>query len=476
MNGWDVSSLVNVPFVNNAIRTQGASPPSMKIATDVLSVKAQFGTWQITTGGAPSFPMFNLPLLSISGTASKKGQILATFDYQNLEAKIQLVLKFIDGDAGGQDLVVDSRNPPTSVVSLLDGKGQALSQTNGIDDAFIQEALVEWLDKNLSQFNHVFASVALDPGANSKSQWAFCKPAVTAHTFISGTSLEDSFLGLLYNTAGNKTPGAVAQVDPSFIPPGCEAAFMLSPAMFLSNFLGPSIAAQFGIPDKFLSIDSRQMRVDLVGGVQINLPEVTASDGNRYRPVLNSLESVVESSTITLYATSSTVVLDEWYGTVTAHCSSQCWLTMGLDKSGKGLTWWTTRPSISNHTIEKSKGFEILQDILEAVGIVALVVATILTDGAALLVVGAIAGLAQGGIQFGLAWYEENHQNDAPEINSLVSNLDLPVNWAAAGPFAVSEAGLHQGAFFLAGSLREESLKRKDLRLLVKNSKRSTKT
>lgn len=464
MNGWDVASLVTITFVNDAIRTQGSSPPSMQLSTDIMDVKAVFGTWQITIGGGPDLLMFNLPLVSMAGTISENGRIITQFNYQNLAARVQLVLKFIDRGAGGHDLVVDSNSPPTSVVSLLDSNGQPLANSNSLDDAYIKEALTDWFGTNLSQFNHVFVNLALDPGVDPNAQWAFCKPAVMAHTFVSGTSLANSYLGLMYNTAGNRTPGATAQVDPSFIPPGCEAAFMLSPAMFLTNFLAPSTATQFHIPPPVLLVDTDQMSVSLPTGAQFDLPPVTGSDNNQYQPVLNGLETVVENSIITMYATSSTLVLDAWYGSVTAHCLSQSWMTLGLDAQGQGLVYTSTQPPINNHTIEQSQGFQIIQEILEIIGIVVLVVSTILTDGAVLLVVGALAGIAEGGLEWALAWFDEHHQNDAPEIDTLVSNLTLPVTWTSSGPFAVSQAGLNQGAFFLAGEMRPGASIQKDLR------------
>ena len=149
---------------------------------------------------------------------------------------MQLMLTFIDGGPAGQRLVVDSENPPTTVVSLVDGSGQTFS--NSLDDSFIKEALTTWFDNNLSQFKHLFASVNLDPSAAPGTQWAFCKPSVVAYTYTFESSLANSFLGLTYNTAGKTPPGSVAQIDPSFISTGCQAAFMISSALFLAKFSG----------------------------------------------------------------------------------------------------------------------------------------------------------------------------------------------------------------------------------------------
>ncbi|TVY78835.1 hypothetical protein Focb16_v008369 [Fusarium oxysporum f. sp. cubense] len=483
MNGWDVVSLVTVPFINAAIHREGGSPTKMQLSTDTMAVQAEFGSWQITVGGAANMLMFDIPLSYIRGRVTKDRQTIAHFSYQSLAARVQLVLKFVNSKEKSHDLVVDPTNPPTSLVSLMDANGRPLP--SAIDKAFITEALTTWLNGNLSEFNHVFASVELDPGVGSDTQWAFCKPSVVVYTYVSGRSLADSYLGILYNTAGRSTPGSVAQIDPSFIPAGCQAAFMLSPTMFITDFLGPAARQQFGIPAQSLKVDTSQLTVALNAGESIPLPEIPVEEpagSSRvgvliaevlqgfldaagkafahpqkvYKPYLVDLQIAVQNSVIKTYSKTSTIVLDEFYGTVTAFNESESWMTLGLDASRQALTYTNTQPPINNHHTEQSISFTIIQDILQALGIVTIVIAAVLTDGAALLAIGALSGVASGGAQWALASFESDHRNDAPEINNLVSNLTLPVRWSRTGPFATTQAGLHQGGFFLAGTIRQD--------------------
>uniref|UniRef100_A0A0D2XF06 Protein OrfX2/OrfX3/P47 domain-containing protein n=1 Tax=Fusarium oxysporum (strain Fo5176) TaxID=660025 RepID=A0A0D2XF06_FUSOF len=137
-----------------------------------MAVQAEFGSWQITVGGAANMLMFDIPLSYIRGRVTKDRQTIAHFSYQSLAARVQLVLKFVNSKEKSHDLVVDPTNPPTSLVSLMDANGRPLP--SAIDKAFITEALTTWLNGNLSEFNHVFASVELDPGVGSDTQWAFC--------------------------------------------------------------------------------------------------------------------------------------------------------------------------------------------------------------------------------------------------------------------------------------------------------------
>ena len=454
MNEWDIVSVVTISFVNAAIQAQRSSPSNMQVSNGTLAVHAGFGTWQVTTGGSGNILMFNIPLTNMTGSVTKNGQPIIQFHYPSLSVRVQLILRFIDGGSTRQQLVVDSKSLPTTVVSLVDGNGQPLS--NVLDETFIKEALTTWFGNNLSQFDHVFASIDLDPSTTPDTQWAFCKPSVVAYTYISGDSLASSYLGLMYNTAGKTTPGSAAQIDPSFIPAGCQAAFKISPTLFLANFLAPAACKQFSIPSQSMIVDTRKLTATLAAGAQVVMAPVPTSNST-YQPYMIDLQLAVENSVITTYAKTSAKVLDEWYGTVTAYNESQSWMTLGLDGSGQSLIWTNTQPSNNNHHTEQSRSFTIIQDVLEAIGIFVIAVATVLTDGAALLVIGALLGVAQGGIQWALSDMESHNVNDAPEVKNLVSNITLPAQWTSAGPFAVSQAGLYQGGFFLAGTLRLKS-------------------
>jgi len=482
MNGWDVVSIVTIPFVNAAIYTQAGSPTKMEVSNGTINAEAGFGTWQITVGGGSNLLMFNIPLTNMIGSVTKDGKTITQFNYPTLAAKLELVLTLVDSSATDRKLVVDSKTPPTAVLSLTDDKGQTLS--NALDDTFIKQALTIWCAANLSQFSHVFASVNLEPSTSADEKWAFCKPSIVAYTYIAGNSLSNSYLGIIYNTAGKTTPGSVAQIDPTFIPAGCQVAFMLSPALFVTNFLAPAACQQFGIPASSLKIDTTLSNLELTAGTKVALPNVAAEKSDttstvitsvirgilgglfgggadvimpmpkrEYHPFLEEFTIAVENSIVTTYAKTSTVVVEEVYGTVTAFNNSKSWITLSLDPKTQTLKYTNTQPSINNHTIQESQGFKIVQDVLQAIGVVALAIGAVVTDGLELVVIGALAGVLEGGQQYALTDIESKNKEVAPEINNLVNNLSLPVQWAGKGPFKVAQAGLCRGGFFLAGTL-----------------------
>lgn len=352
MNGWDAVSVVTIFFVNAAIYAQGSSPTKMEVANGTIDAQAGFGTWQITVDGGSNLLMFNIPLTNMTGTVTKDGKIITRFDYPSLAAKLELVLTFVNISATDRRLVVDSKTPPTTVLFLTDDKGQNLF--NALDDAFIKQALTIWCVANLSQFSHVFASVNLEPYASVDEKWAFCKPFIVAYSYIAGNFLINSYLGITYNTAGKTTPGFVAQIDPTFIPAGCQAAFMLSSVLFVTNFLAPAVCQQFGISVSSLKIDTTLSNIELTAGTKVALSNVTAGKSDtisivvifiirgilgglssgatdvlmpmlerEYHSFLKELSIAVENFIVTTYVKTSTVVAEEVYETVTAFNNSK---------------------------------------------------------------------------------------------------------------------------------------------------------
>ena len=141
---------------------------------------------------------------------------------------------------------------------------------------------------------------------------------------------------------------------------------------------------------------------------------------------MTDFQLAVQNFVITTYAQTSAKVLDAWYGTVTTFHQSQSWTTPGLDGSGPSLIWTNTQPSLNNHYTEQSESFTTLQDVLEAISVFVLVLATILTDRAALVMVDALLGTVQGGFQWGVGRVRSQNVNDAPEVNDLASKLSFP--------------------------------------------------
>ncbi|KAM0279348.1 hypothetical protein ACHAO9_011749 [Fusarium lateritium] len=303
--------------------------------------------------------------------------------------------------------------------------------------------------------------------------------------------LANSYLGLTYNTRGNTTLGSVPQISPSFIPADCQAAFMISPALFLKDFLATAASDEFNIPSQNMNIDTTLLSISLTVDTPIPQPQLEvdiphsdansiASDLNQaaevvkwfftgplpsppsittipYLPLLRELQISVQDSVISTFAKTSTVVKENVLGKVTAYNTSQSWMTLAFNASSQTLSYEPNKPPVNDHTIDQSQGMNTAEEIFQDAGLVAAAAGTVLTDGTSLLLVGALGGIATGGLQITQNSFDENNQNDAPEITGLVSNISLPITWSGSGPFTASQAGLYQGGFYLAGNLRPTS-------------------
>ena len=86
-------------------------------------------------------------------------------------------------------------------------------------------------------------------------------------------------------------------------------------------------------------------------------------------PYLLALQLTVENSIITTYVKTSAVVLNKWYGTVTAYNESQSWMALHLDETNRTLSWSNTQAPANNLWTEQSEGFTIVQEVLQGLGI-----------------------------------------------------------------------------------------------------------
>lgn len=453
MNGWDTAYVARIPFINQAIVSQKSSPTSFRVKTDVFDCTGTFGDWCITTGGDNEAIVLVLPISEIAGVVQKGNTVVTNFTYQSLFAKVEVKLRFIEKSDSVKQLTIDSSNPPTDIRSLLDSNNKSLKKV--LDEAYIKEILLEWLDNNLDEFNHIFAEVDLFKELSKVDAWAFCKPSTVHYVFLNGKDIENSYLGILSNTAGSKQQGGTPSISTSFIPEGCDASYIISSNIFMKTFLLNSIKAQFeSFNDSDFNINPNGLSLTLVDGKTEKLKPVE-HDGKTYHPVLTDLNAQIINSIITIYSKTSTTVLDEWYGSVTAYNNSQTWysLELGQSQNGQTIVYKEAQPPVNNHSISKSTGFEIIETILGVIGIVVVLIATVLTDGAALVVLGSVIGILSGGIEVILSEFEENNQNDSPSIDLLVSNMTSPIRWTGANDFELQFAGLNGGVLQLGAKL-----------------------
>jgi hypothetical protein len=441
--GWDTAFAIPVPDVNTAIVDHKSSPSGFSITEPKANytVSGTFGDWQICPGGDGKAVRMLLPLTQVTLTlASGKSS-----SYSG-HAVVEVELHYIphssaDATADGsnpQALVVNpapAEIPPLAIVDLV------LTPTPGtISGALIRAGLLDWGTNNLAEFAHVFAVVDLNLLVD-QGQWGFVAPNDTSYAYLDGADLDHSTFAVLCMT-GNRTGDALTEeVSPAAIPAGSVAGFVISQARVLYDLVRPAIMQAYpGLNDQNFLMSEDATTLYLTDGTSVALPPVQ-HDGSTYYPNLTQLSVKSNGQILTL---NSLTVTDVAAG-ITATCEATHWNTvqLGTSSNGQTLTFVETQPPSIVHTIHQQEGSIITQIIIAIVAAIALLILTILTDGAALVVGGLIIGLIMGADQIVPALIEKVNQDDSPDISLLLVNAVDPITWTASSAFKLDYGSLN---------------------------------
>ncbi len=429
--GWDTVFGIPVPDVNKAIIDHKSSPPSFSIDDQGFTLAADFGDWQICQGGDGKAVRMLLPLKNVVLTYTTTGK---TFTFDSGHTVVEIQLHYIphtglaDGSApSGNPMALianpASNDPNIPVFNVIE---LALNpQPGDVTQAVISQGIADWGTANLAEFAHVFAVVDLnlmvDQGA-----WGFVTPNYTSYAYLDGDSLDDSLFGVLTMT-GNRVAGQnVEQISPSAIPSGSVAGFLIANQRALLDVVRPAIMQTYS----GLTVDNfqlnQQSELYLVPDVEIDLPPVD-HNGSTYYPKLTSLtiQSLGQEFTLTAYTRTDVAA------GITAWCQTvhQYTIQLGTSSNGQTLNFVTLGdPSVTNG-IDQSPGSVLTQLIIAIIGAVGLILLTVVTDGAALVVGGLLIGLMLGADMITPALIKDLNTDDSPAIDLLLVNSVAPITW-----------------------------------------------
>jgi hypothetical protein len=442
--GWDTAFAIPVPDVNRAIVDHKSSPGGFSYAGSTYTVGGSFGDWQITPGGDGKNVRMLLPLRDVVLTYTASGK---RFSFDDGHAVVEVELHYIphtgDGAAAGGDpqaLVVKTTSDQvdTPVFTVIQ---TTLSPSAGtVTGALVQQALQEWGNAHLAEFNHVFSVVDLnlmvDQGA-----WGFVTPSYTSYAYLDGASLEDSIFSVLCMTGGRSGAALSEQVSPAAIPRGSPAGFVVSQTRTLYDLVRPAIMQAYpGLTDQNFLMNEDGTELYLTGGTSVDLESVPASGGTYY-PKLTQLTVKSNGQILTLQSYTETEIV----AGITATCTSTHWYTLALGTSDarQTLVFQEAQTPDIVHDIHQSPGSQLTQLIIEIVGTVALALLTVLTDGAALVVGGLVAGLLLGADQIVPAVIQKVNHDDSPDVDLLLVNAVGPIRWSDSRDFQLSSASLN---------------------------------
>lgn len=437
--GWDTVFASHIADVNAAIIKAGTSPTSFSATDkeDGLSAVGTFGPWQIVPGGDGELIWLRIPFKDTVVTTAEGPQ-----PPLNGAAVVEVRLDFLHQDMA---LAPDARK---TFELRLRTQGEAIAQVQqmGYDGAqpvfligiALREMLEQWLNDNLVDFDHVFATVDLNRTADVGAfQWL--QATDVAYAYADLTTKGDGALGVLCMTEGRAATGLVAQLSPNCIPAGQRAGFLIAKNRLLKKLLLPCMPHMFAgaSPTDFALSPSGESIINVTEDVAFTVTE----DGKDYTANIISFTLDIEGEELRMAATTRTTIS----AGIHAFCETQSFLGIQLitkPDNTQTLSFNDTRPAITNHWTEQSSDISLAEKVL---GIIALVaaVAAVLTGGAAIGVAALVIGLVAGIMTVTTTMLEAVHKNDAPAITAMLLDSTAPINWGDTTDFVLTSASLN---------------------------------
>lgn len=248
-HGWDTAYGIRFASVNAAISAKGSSPTdfdhSETSGGETNRVFGPFAAWSIT-GGSGHLLEMQVPIPSF--TYEPDGQ--PAISRSDAVALITVELEAIPqpGAASGTDYALKIRLPNRSNASVsvtsFDYPG---SESDGEIPEVVRLLLQGWMrtPENLARFNHTFAVVNLNgKAAVGDLQWVM--PTHLAYGVVAAGA-EDGVFAVLCMTEG-KSPPPDEMVSVDLVPPGVNAAFLISKERYLTKMILPGLGFMFSEP------------------------------------------------------------------------------------------------------------------------------------------------------------------------------------------------------------------------------------
>jgi hypothetical protein len=459
LGGWDTAFAIRIEDVNADIARLNAYPRAFEGSLDGFSVRGEFGPWRVVPGGSAEIVQFALPLTR----TVLSGALVTGEDATELSAVafVQVRLAYFDGTAGdakgfpsAKGASLRAKTTPTGAMKAAELQQIALSRSmsNPLCEVALKMLLQAWLTANLTSFEHVFAMVDLGRTARHQAfQWL--QPSDRAYAYVdlpNRGAAGDGILAVLCMTGGRKAGTLAYQISPLAIPPDQQATFLISGPRVMQQLLLPCLPRIFqGTHSSDFACDPATGKIGLARPGTLDFRATDKSSGDSHACTLTELQVALEGENITFHAKTqySPQIGIETFCTVDS--------TLGLVMQGtsaKPDIGFVVKKSNVVHTTEKELILTVAEDVAMAVGIVLTVIAIVLTDGAALLVIAAVAGLIGAAIGAEAAISRRIHRDDAPGLTFAALDASGGIAWPGEKRFALRAVALN-GSLQLSGEL-----------------------
>ena len=464
-NNWDTVFAANYADLNAYIIKRMKDNPNEyptawqanvpgSIINPPYSGKGNFGPWQLAIGVSTSGNEISMVLPLTSCTVTING---ADYEIYGAVANASVTLNMIpDKDnSNTNSLKVNTVSDGTNKILTVNSVSYTSPASPDFESA-IAALLESWASNNLAQFQHIFAIVNLNETAAQKGfQWL--KPTATTYSFISGSDLESSVLGVLCMVNNNPEPTGAAILDTGAIPPGSRAGFNISQNMFLTQMVLPSLPGAFDNAQAS-SFTILNDKITLAPDVSVKLDDVKYL-GVNYTPYLTDFSFSIDNEVIEIYSYVHVNIspgIDSYIET-----TAQYTLLLGTNSSGvQSLTYLPVGKPVQHTSTTVAEWVvwtEAIADIVLAIGTAIIGNAASAIENA---VVRAIVAVIVGGVVSAIAavlekipeWIAGKVPDDLPSIDGLVTDATNSFQWGDSADYKLTSAQLN-GSLQLGGIL-----------------------
>lgn len=245
-NGWDSVFVLSVAEANKQL----ANNMSQLIETFDFNYTAGlaptringiFNPWQIVPGGSNSIIQLAFPIQS--GTMSIAG--IGDYVLNNVTVELQLSLTILPSTVQAQtdvlafDFSGTSVNQSTGITYIC-----TIDPDNQIPDTYqtlLGDALAQCLLANTAAITYVFATIDLVPSNEN-----FLAPAESVFCYQQPVNQTASYLSILSMTTPQNVDQKSRSIDPGLLNTAYDWAMAISPGMFLSGVILPTLPSVFG--------------------------------------------------------------------------------------------------------------------------------------------------------------------------------------------------------------------------------------
>lgn len=373
MNGWHTAGALYYSDVNKAIADQGLSPTSWsETAPDgSASASGEFGTWSLAKGGSGPLLMLSIPLTSGTvtiGTGSPATLTAAT-------ATVIVHAQFMPQPGATQSQILQLKSQAAaSNLEIASVENITPPQEKFLNQAALKQLLETWLNANLEDFNHTFATVNMNTEfANAGVAWL--QPShigyAVAEPELNPTPENSVFAVLCLIDGEQSATGLVEQVSPYAIPPGAQGGFVIAPEKFLQHMMLATVPFMFqGVStkpaDEYFQIDNAGTRIS--NTQPLTMAKTKLENGNIVEPTVKAGDFTIQIDTTELVITATAMTFEYSPGiTVSLNYTGRSKLSYDATKGILDLAVTTQNGSGS---VSISKGLQIAEIVLSLASIV----------------------------------------------------------------------------------------------------------